>query len=191
MSAVFFMKTKKKNRQLRIKGKKVFLRYVASEDFDEMMQLFLESRKFYKGLVSPPDDRGEFENYVARNDEDASEFFVICRNEDEKIVGAINLSQIFRKVFQNAYLGYSLGVNYTGNGFMTEAINLILKFAFKDLKLHRIEANIQPHNSASIEVVKRCGFSREGFSPKYLKIGGKWRDHERWAIIKENWRKSK
>lgn len=182
------MKTKEKNRQLRINGEKVFLRYVASEDFDEMMQLFRESRKFFKGLVSPPNDRKEFENYVARNDEDASEFFVICRNEDEKIVGTINLSQIFRKVFQNAYLGYYLGVNYTRKGFMTEAINLTLKFAFGDLKLHRIEANIQPHNSASIEVVKRCGFSLEGFSPKYLKIGGKWRDHERWAIIKENWK---
>lgn len=164
------------------------MRYIANEDFDEMMQLFRESQKFYKGLVTPPTDREEFEKYVARNDEDASEFFVICRNEDEKIVGAINLSQIFRKGFQNAYLGYSLGVNFTGNGFMTEAINLILKFAFKDLKLHRIEANIQPHNLASIEAVKRCGFSLEGFSPKYLKIGGKWRDHERWAIIKENWK---
>jgi ribosomal-protein-alanine N-acetyltransferase len=183
------MKTKKKNRQLRLKGEKVFLRYIASEDFDEMMQLFRESQKFYKNLVTPPTDRSEFENYVVRNDEDASEFFVICRNDDEKIVGAINLSQIFRKSFQNAYLGYSLGVNYTGSGFMTEAINLILKFSFKDLGLHRIEANIQPHNSASIEAVKRCGFSLEGFSPKYLKIGGKWRDHERWAIIKENWRK--
>ena len=185
------MKTKEKNRRLRVKGEKVFLRYVASEDFDEMMQLFRESRKFYKGLVSPPKDRSGFENYVARNDEDASEFFVICRNEDEKIVGAANLSQIFRKSFQNAYLGYSLGVKYTGNGFITEAINLILKFAFRDLKLHRIEANIQPHNSASIEVVKRCGFFLEGFSPKYLKIGGKWRDHERWAIIKENWKENK
>ena len=164
------MKTKKKNPQLRIKGEKVFLRYVAGKDFDEMMQLYRESRKFYKDLVSPPADRLEFENYVARNDEDASEFFVICRNEDEKIVGTINLSQIFRRGFQNAYLGYLLGVKYTGNGFMTEAINLILKFAFKDLKLHRIEANIQPHNSASIKVAKRCGFSLEGFSPKYLKI---------------------
>ena len=70
---------------------------------------------------------------------------------------------------------------------MSEAINLILKYSFNNLKLHRIEANIQPHNTASIEVVKRCGFSKEGFSPKYLKVGGKWRDHERWAIIKENW----
>lgn len=183
------MKTKKNNPHLRVKGKKVFLRYVRLEDFDEMTQMFRESEKFYKGLFSPPPDLESFKDYVARNDEDESEFFVICRNKDEKIVGAINLSQIFRKAFQNAYLGYSLGVKYTGNGFMTEAINLVLKYAFKDLKLHRVEANIQPHNTASIEVVKRCGFTQEGFSPKYLKIGGKWRDHERWAIIQENWKK--
>ena len=70
---------------------------------------------------------------------------------------------------------------------MSEAIRLILRYAFKQLKLHRIEANIQPHNSASIAVVRKYGFTKEGFSPKYLKISGRWRDHERWAIIKENW----
>lgn len=180
---------KKKNRHLRVKGKKVFLRYVSLKDFDEMIQMFRESRTFYKGLITPSHDFESFQNYVERNDDEANESFVICRNSDEKIVGAINLSQIFRKAFQNAYLGYSLGVKYTGCGFMTEAINLILKYSFNDLKLHRIEANIQPHNTASIAVVKRCGFSKEGFSPKYLKVSGKWRDHERWAIIKENWRK--
>ena len=183
------MKTNKKDRHLRVRGKIVFLRYVTLDDFDEMMEMFRESLKFYKNLVTPPLDLESFRIYVERNLDEANECFVICRNEDEKIVGAINLSQIFRKGFQNAYLGYSLGVKYTGIGFMTEAINLILKYSFKDLKLHRIEANIQPHNTASIEVVKRCGFSKEGFSPKYLKVGGKWRDHERWAIIRENWRK--
>lgn len=177
---------KAKNQQLRVKGKNVFLRYVSLGDYEEMMELFRESSKFYKGLVTPPLDFESFKTYVERNLDDASEFFVICRKTDEKIVGAINLSQIFRKAFQNAYLGYSLGVNYTGFGYMTEAIDLILKYAFKDLKLHRIEANIQPHNKASIAVVERCGFTKEGFSPKYLKIDGKWRDHERWAIIKEN-----
>lgn len=182
------MKEKEKNLQLRVKGKNVFLRYVMLEDFDELMQLFSESRKFYKGLVTPPTDLESFKSYVERNDDEANELFVICRIEDGKIVGAINITQIFRKSFQNAYLGYSLGVKYTGKCFMTEAINLILKYAFKDLKLHRLEANIQPHNKASIAVVKRCGFSLEGFSPKYLKIGGKWCDHERWAITKENWK---
>jgi [ribosomal protein S5]-alanine N-acetyltransferase len=182
------MKMKKKNRQLRVSGEKVFLRYVALEDFDEMMQMFRESSEFYKGLINPPLDRKSFQIYVERNETETNECFVICRKTDAKIVGAINLSQIFRKAFQNAYLGYSLGVKYTGKGYMTEAINLILKYAFNSVKLHRLEANIQPHNTASIEVVKRCGFSKEGFSPKYLKVSGKWRDHERWAIIKEDWK---
>ncbi len=180
-----------KDNSLKVKGKKVFLRYVTHADYDEIMQLFRESRKFYKGLITPINDWDEFKSYVEKNDDETNECFVICRIEDEKIVGAINLSQIFRKAFQNAYLGYSLGVKYTGHGYMTEAINLILKYAFKNLKLHRLEANIQPHNEASIAVVRRCGFTKEGYSPKYLKVSGKWRDHERWAIVREDWKSRK
>ncbi|HXH70190.1 MAG TPA: GNAT family protein, partial [Pyrinomonadaceae bacterium] len=93
--------------------------------------------------------------------------------------------------FQNAYLGYLLFDKFTGKGFMTEAVELVLKYAFQTLKLHRIEANVQPQNAASIAVLKRANFTKEGFSPKYLKIGGRWRDHERWAIIVEDWRKEK
>ncbi len=62
---------------------------------------------------------------------------------------------------------------------MTEAVEILLRFAFKNLKLHRIEANVQPQNAASIAVLQRTNFTKEGFSPKYLKIGGRWRDHER------------
>ena len=58
-----------------------------------------------------------------------------------------------------------------------------LQHAFKSMKLHRLEANIQPGNAASIALVRSCGFSKEGYSPRYLKIGGRWRDHERWAIL--------
>lgn len=184
----FYTKMSEKKAPRRLNGKKVFLRYVRQEDFDEMLAIFRESRKFYQGLINPPLDRQSFTLYVERNSEDANECFVICRLSDEKIVGAINLSQIFRKSFQNAYLGYSLGVNFTGRGLMTEAVRLILRFAFKDLRLHRVEANVQPHNRASIAVLERCGFTKEGFSRKYLKISGKWCDHERWAIIKEDWK---
>ena len=180
-----------KNLQLRIKGKNVFLRYVTTDDFEEMRVLFEESRKFYKGLIDTPDTIEKFRAYVERNESDTNKCFVICRATDEKIVGLINLSQIFRKAFQNAYLGYSLGVRYTGKGYMTEAVNLMLRFAFKDLKLHRVEANVQPENLPSIAVLKRCGFTNEGFSRKYLKIAGKWRDHERFAIIREDWKNEK
>jgi [ribosomal protein S5]-alanine N-acetyltransferase len=74
---------------------------------------------------------------------------------------------------------------------LTEAVELILRVAFGQLKLHRVEANVQPGNVLSIAVLKRSGFTKEGFSRKYLKIAGRWRDHERWAIIKEDWRQHK
>jgi ribosomal-protein-alanine N-acetyltransferase len=71
---------------------------------------------------------------------------------------------------------------------MSEAIRLILRYAFNDLKLHRLEANIQPGNVASIALVRRAGFVLEGYSRRYLKISGRWRDHERWAILIEDWK---
>lgn len=176
-----------KNANLKIQGENVFLRYFREEDCEEFIELNKSSLEFYKGLANPPLDADSFKLYVERNLDDANECFMICQNTDNKIVGAINLSQIFRKAFQNAYLGYSLGVNFTGKGYMTEAVELILQHAFENLHLHRIEANVQPHNLASIKVLQRCGFMKEGFSRKYLKIDDIWCDHERWAIIIEDW----
>ena len=174
-----------------MKGKKVFLRPPKAEDFAEFTQLSKTNRKFHKNLVSPPLDRKSFDEYIDRSKLEENESFLICQISDGAIVGTITLSQIFRKVFQNAYLGYLLFDNFTGRGLMTEAVELVLKYAFQSLKLHRVEANVQPHNTASIAVLQRTNFTKEGFSRKYLKIGGRWRDHERWAIIVEDWRKNK
>jgi len=90
--------------------------------------------------------------------------------------------------FRSAYLGYFVGARYARHGYMTEALQLMLDYAFRKLKLHRLEANIQPTNLSSIALVKRAGFMCEGYSRRYLKIGGRWRDHERWAILYEDWK---
>lgn len=185
------MKESRKNPHLRLSGNRISLRYPEGEDFIEFSDLALASKAFHKGLASPPFEKEAFEEYIAGNEIEANERLLICAKADGAILGAINLSQIFRKAFQNAYLGYYLFEEAAGNGFMTEAVSLTLRFAFKDLKLHRIEANVQPENLKSIAVLKRCGFTKEGFSRRYLKIGGKWRDHERWAMIAEDWKKLK
>lgn len=170
-----------------LKGKKALLRPPKFDDFAEFTRAAKSSRKFHRGLVSTPVDRKGFDELLARNEKAENEIFLICRIEDQAIAGAVNLSQIFRRSFQNAYLGYYLFESFTKQNLMTEAVELILSRAFKTLKLHRVEANVQPENTASIKVLQKNGFLQEGFSRKYLKIGGRWRDHERWAIIVENW----
>ena len=176
---------------MKIKGKQVYLREVNEDDFIHFTALTNSSRKFHHGLVSPPLDKENFDKYLETSLQESNEYLLVCKNSDDAIVGVVNLSQIFRKSFQNAYLGYWLGANFARQGLMTEAVELVLRYAFKTLKLHRIEANVQPVNIGSINVLKRAGFTKEGFSRRYLKIDKRWRDHERWAIIVEDWSKSK
>ena len=83
--------------------------------------------------------------------------------------------------------GYYIAAVYARQGYASEALALALDYAFGPLKLHRIEANIQPSNIASCKLVRRLGFRQEGFSPRYLFIAGAWRDHERWAMLSEEW----
>lgn len=177
-----------KNSNLILRGKKVYLRRPKVSDCIEFTGMASKSVEFHRGLMNPARTPEEFERFLKRVDNYQTESFLICRIEDDAIAGIITLSQIFHGSFQNAYLGYGLWGGFDGKGYMTEAVDLILKFAFNDLDLHRVEANVQPHNAPSIRVLERCGFVKEGFSEKYLNIGGLWRDHERWAIIRENWK---
>jgi [ribosomal protein S5]-alanine N-acetyltransferase len=101
------------------------------------------------------------------------------------IVGVINFSQIFLRGFRSAYVGFYGMAAFARRGLMTEALRLAMRYAFDEIGLHRVEANIQPANAASIALVRRVGFQREGFSPRYLRIAGDWRDHERWAMLRD------
>ena len=102
------------------------------------------------------------------------------------MIGVVNFSQISRRNFLSAYLGFYGAVAHAGRGLMTQAVQLAVAHAFGELGLHRLEANIQPGNARSIALVRRVGFQKEGFSPRYLKIDGIWRDHERWALLADD-----
>jgi [ribosomal protein S5]-alanine N-acetyltransferase len=102
------------------------------------------------------------------------------------IVGVFNISQIVYGRLRTAYLGYYVLEPFAGQGYMHDGLALVLRFAFGPLGLHRLEANIQPENESSIALVKRAGFRLEGYSPRYVKVAGRWWDHERWAILAED-----
>lgn len=166
---------------------RVFLRTPTAEDADEFLEFVRANRRFHHPWVYPPATREKYLAYVRRGRGEDFKGFLVRLLSDGALIGVINLSQIFRGGFQNAYLGYYGSARHAGRGTMTEAMGLLLRHAFRSLKLHRLEANIQPGNRASIALARRCGFRREGYSPRYLKVGGVWKDHERWAITREEW----
>ena len=179
---------RKQLRKAEVVGKRIYLRPLEANDAAEFIALNRASKNFHRGLVSPPVRAEQFQTLLERCRRPDMICFLMCRVADDAIVGSINLSQIFRGGFQSAYLGYHIGARFARQGYMSEALWLVLKYSFEKLGLHRLEANIQPSNRASIALVKRAGFVREGFSRRYLKICGRWRDHERWAIIVEDWK---
>lgn len=99
----------------------------------------------------------------------------------------MNVNNIVFGALRSGYLGYGAFASHAGRGLMTEGLRAVLDAAFGDLALHRVEANIQPTNHASVDLVRRLGFEREGFSRRYLYVDGDWRDHERWALLGEMW----
>lgn len=171
-----------------VKGKTVYLRKPSARDAREFVALNRASAELHRGLVSPPVTAAQFAAFLERSRRRDTACFLLCRAEDRRIVGAINLSQIFMGGFRSAYLGYYIGSRYEGRGYMADGVRLMLRYAFTQLKLNRLEANIQPGNRASIALVTRAGFVKEGYSRRYLKVCGQWRDHERWAILAEDWK---
>jgi ribosomal-protein-alanine N-acetyltransferase len=167
---------------------RVYLRTPAAHDQNEFIALMQASRDFHQPWASAPTDPDRFAAYLADASRADFEAMLLCRVADRAILGFFNLSQIVRRSLQSAYLGYAVGQPYSGQGYMSEGIQLVLRRAFVDLRLHRIEANIQPDNRASLALAQGAGFLREGFSPRYLKIDGHWRDHERWAMTVEDWK---
>ena len=104
--------------------------------------------------------------------------FYICPTEEPgKIIGNIGLSNVIRGAFQSCHLGYKLDRDYRGRGYMPMAVNMVTGYAFRELKLHRIEANVMPRNHASLRCLQKCGFENEGISRYYLNINGTWEDH--------------
>lgn len=132
--------------------------------------------------------RQRFAEWIGNWKRDDARTFLICRQADGEIVGSMGLFNIVRRQVKTSFIGYSIGATHQRQGYATESLQLVLRFAFRKLRLHRVEASIQPKNAPSRALVRRAGFECEGLSRRLVKIGGRWRDHERWAILSEDWR---
>jgi [ribosomal protein S5]-alanine N-acetyltransferase len=161
---------------------RIGLRPLARSDRSEFLALARESRRLHRPWTYPPERTDQFEELYARSRRDDFVCLLAYRLDSGDIAGVFTISQIVRGAFQSAYLGYYAHERHARQGFMREALEQVLDHAFDGLGLHRIEANIQPGNSPSIALARGAGFRLEGFSPRYLLIGGQWRDHERYAI---------
>jgi [ribosomal protein S5]-alanine N-acetyltransferase len=167
---------------------RVLLRTPQAEDRDEFIAAMVASAPFHRPWLVGVTNGAEYDALLDRVRDERFDPNFLCRIEDGAIVGFFNLGQIVRGPLQSAYLGYGAVAEYAGHGYMREGIELLLARAFTQLGLHRVEANIQPANERSLALARGAGFIREGFSERYLKVAGRWRDHERWAIRVEQWR---
>jgi ribosomal-protein-alanine N-acetyltransferase len=169
-------------------GPEVKIRAPRGSDEAAFLAAVRASQSLHKPWVQPPSSTAAFHRYLARVDDPSHAAFLILKTgTDGGLVGVINISEIVLGPFQSAYLGYYAFEPFAGRGLMRMGFELVLTTAFRKLKLHRLEANIQPANHASRRLVRRLGFTREGLSPRYLKIAGRWRDHERWALLADEW----
>jgi [ribosomal protein S5]-alanine N-acetyltransferase len=156
---------------------------------DDFLAAVGVSKRLHGRWVAPPATADAYERWLRRFDTVRNRGHFVVDAATRALVGVINISEIVRGSFQSGYLGYYAFAPHAGKGLMSAGMALLLRQAFTDLALHRLEANIQPGNHRSIALVRRLEFAKEGYSPRYLKINGRWRDHERWALLRDQWRR--
>jgi [ribosomal protein S5]-alanine N-acetyltransferase len=173
---------------LQTAGMDVALSEPSASDAAEFIDAVRASGALHGPWLTPPDTPELFAAYLQRVARDDQASYLIRHRACGGLVGFANVSNIVRGGLQSGYLGYGAFASHAGRGLMTEGLRAVLGSVFGDVGLHRVEANIQPGNAPSIGLVRRLGFEKEGFSRRYLKVAGEWRDHERWALLAEDFR---
>jgi ribosomal-protein-alanine N-acetyltransferase len=179
---------------LSVTGEGVSLRLPQMSDFEEWAALREASRSFLVPWepIWPADDltrtafRRRLRRYTEDQRNDLAYPYFIFRNEDQKLVGGLTLTNIRRGVAQAGSLGYWVGAPFARQGYMTRAVRALVPFAFDALRLHRLEAACIPSNQASIRLLESTGFTREGYGREYLCINGVWQDHLLFSRISES-----
>jgi [ribosomal protein S5]-alanine N-acetyltransferase len=159
----------------------------SAADAEEFIAAAQASSSLQHPWVSAPDSAERYLAFLSRAAREEQASYLIRHAECGALVGYVNINNIVRGAFRSGHLGYAAFASHAGHGLMTSGLRAVVNDAFASLGLHRLEANIQPDNLGSLRLVQRLGFRREGFSPRYLMVDGEWRDHERWAVLAEDW----
>lgn len=178
-----------------LQGNLTFVRLLAREDIPALLKLCVKNREYlapFEPLV--PDifytlsgQEEAMEKVIANHENDQGYSFGIFVQETGELIGRIGLSNITRGAWQNCTMGYFVDEDMQGEGYVTEAVKLVLYYAFQELGLHRVEAGAMPRNRGSIRVLEKAGFHYIGLSRKHIKINGEWEDHRLYAITVEDW----
>jgi ribosomal-protein-alanine N-acetyltransferase len=173
-----------------------YLRALEPSDAEELLGLRLKNRAWLQAfepirperLWTLSEQRRELELEAELRREDRRYVHGIRLSGDGRLIGRVSLDNIVRGAWQNATIGYFVDQEHNGRGIATQAVRDAVRFGFKDIGLHRVQAGVMPRNVASIRVVEKAGFRFEGLSPRYLQINGVWEDHNMYAITIEDWR---
>jgi ribosomal-protein-alanine N-acetyltransferase len=176
---------------MKLVGNEIYLRFLKERDAGAKLDLNVRNRSFFEPYLGTRTEdfytmeyqRSSLEAGLASKEKDEGYFLGVFLNESDELIGIVSLTEVVRGSLQSCWLGYYLDQAQNGRGYTTEAVRLVIDYAFQVLKLHRIEAGVMPHNSASIRVIEKIGFEREGLSRKNVLINGKWQDHLHFAII--------
>jgi ribosomal-protein-alanine N-acetyltransferase len=178
--------------ELAVRGQNILLRPPMMSDHEQWAALREESRDFLTPWepIWPADDltRAAFRRRLKRYEEDQrsdqSYALLVFGTEKNALVGGITLANVRRGVAQAGSIGYWVGARYARQGLMTAAMRALIPYAFDSLRLHRLEAACIPTNAASIALLEKTGFQREGFAREYLCINGVWADHLLYARLR-------
>ncbi|MDI5967238.1 GNAT family protein [Streptomyces sp. SL13] len=165
------------------RGERVAVRLLERSDREAFTGGARRNAELHRPWLFPAATDAAFDTYLDRLEEPPREGFAICLADTGELAGFCTVNNIVQGAFQCGAIGY--GCFLPGRGLVTEGVGLVVRHAFGPMGLHRLEANIQPGNAASIALAERLGFRLEGLSPDFLLIDGGWRDHQRWAITAE------
>ncbi|MDQ6598220.1 N-acetyltransferase [Bacillus salipaludis] len=177
-----------------LKAQNIYIRLLTLNDGNDLLQLEKNNQEFFQIYTMKRSSdyytiefqKDLIKQKIEKANKDIEYNFGIFKIDNGELIGTIGLFRILRGPLQSAIVGYSLSKNQNGKGYATEALKLVLEYAFSTLKLHRIEAGVMPHNVGSIRVLEKAGFEKEGISKSNVKINGKWEDHQVLAIINPN-----